>query len=178
MDEWVLEYRMLKWEGWGKMFTGREMGDEMRWCNDTERLTLEPEWMNYWVRKAQWLVLESLQGVVYLQAKAKRSCTKRVQRKYKQILSLLYLNSVTFLLGSGITFIISLFLFFLLGSTGVGRPGLPLSTGHKKGFWGGSWDHLYCWLLTGKGIGISSRFHVYTRGAVTHTICQRQRDAF
>ena len=83
-------------------------------------MTLEPEWMNYWVRKAQWLVLESSQGAVYLQAMAKRGCTKCVQRKYKQILSLLYLNSVTFLLGSGTTFIILLLLFFLLGSTGVG----------------------------------------------------------
>ena len=86
-------------------------------------MTLEPEWMNYWVRKVQWLVLESSQGEVYLQAMAKRGCTKRVQRKYKQILSLLYLNSVTFLLGSGTTFIILLLLFFLLGSTGGGVTG-------------------------------------------------------
>ena len=29
------------------MFTGWRMGDEMEWFNNTERLTLKPEWMEY-----------------------------------------------------------------------------------------------------------------------------------
>ena len=99
------------------MFTGWRMGNDMEWFNNTERLTLKPEWMEILGSQSAIYNIRVSKAQYIYNLIARRGCTKHVQRNTGRYLvfCILVLSLLLYSIGSGITFIIFATFTLLLG---------------------------------------------------------------